>query len=129
MYVCSYANKSFNMYVLCIYVCMYVCMYVYISYANKSLNMYVVCKCMYGCVCVFARKLFMFLNTLTIGLGLNRRQIMTAYAEYAARQEALHGKKVRRALVKPVFNLFHGESKNFADVYVNMYVCMQGALI
>jgi hypothetical protein len=36
---------------------------------------------------------------------------MTSYAEYAARQEALHGKVVRRALVKPVFNLFHGESE------------------
>ena len=46
---------------------------------------------------------------------------MTSYAEYAARQEALHGKVVRRALVKPVFNLFHGESEYLDGVC--MYVC------
>lgn len=41
--------------------------------------------------------------------GLNRKQILDKYCQYAQSVEDKHGAKVRRALMKPVFNLFHGE--------------------
>jgi hypothetical protein len=44
--------------------------------------------------------------------NLSRRQVLQQYGVYAAQQEAAAGEKwlnVRRRLLKPVWNIFHGE--------------------
>lgn len=41
--------------------------------------------------------------------NLSRRIILTKYAAYAARVEAVQGTRARRAVVKPLLGLFHGE--------------------
>lgn len=42
--------------------------------------------------------------------GLNRREVLSKYADYCERIEREQGKKVRRALLKPVLNMFTGEA-------------------
>ncbi len=42
---------------------------------------------------------------------LSRREILSKYATYAKEQELKHGySRVRRQLIKPLWNLFHGEA-------------------
>ncbi len=41
--------------------------------------------------------------------GLSRREILEAYSKYAESKENVHGKKIRRSLVKPIWNIFFGE--------------------
>lgn len=51
-------------------------------------------------------------NKESVGAGLSlptRRSVMDAYVEYADRMEKLEGKKARRALLKPILNLFSGQ--------------------
>ena len=41
---------------------------------------------------------------------MSRRDILSNYAEYAAREEKKCGdKRLHRVLIKPLWNLFHGE--------------------
>lgn len=48
---------------------------------------------------------------LSCTLGLNRREILSIYATYARQQEIELGPRARRALIKPIINLFHGEHR------------------
>lgn len=45
---------------------------------------------------------------MLICTGLSRREIIHKYAQYAAIAEKKE-KKARRALIKPIWNIFHGE--------------------